>query len=82
MNNSHPTHVTVCDGKYTVIYDFDTGQSECLRYGEPWRDLCGDKIVLALFDTIVELRTKVEQLEHAIKCAEEYAINDPEEYKP
>ncbi len=78
---SNPTHVTVCDGKYTVIYDFDTGQSECLRYGEPWRDLCGDKMVLALFDTIIELRTKVEQLEHAIKCADEYAINDPEEYK-
>lgn len=81
MSNPYPTHVTVCDGKYTVIYDFDTGQSECLRYGEPWRDLCGDKMVLALFDTIIELRTKVEQLEHAIKCADEYAINDPEEYK-
>ena len=81
MSNPYPTHVTVCDGKYTVIYDFDTGQAECLRYGEPWRDLCGDKMVLALFDTIIELRTKVEQLEHAIKCADEYAINDPEEYK-
>jgi hypothetical protein len=79
---SNPTHVTVCDGKYTVIYDFDTGQSECLRYGEPWRDLCGDKMVLALFDEIVELREKVEQLERAIKGTEKYAINDPEEYKP
>lgn len=61
MSNPYPTHVTVCDGKYTVIYDFDTGQSECLHYGEPWRDLCGDKMVLALFDTIVELRETLRQ---------------------
>lgn len=78
MSNPHPTHVTVCDGKYTVIYDFDTGQSECLHYGKPWRDLCGDKMVLALFDTIVELREKVEKLTEELYQAE-CTIHDIEE---
>lgn len=55
----YPTEITVCEGKYTVIYDFTTGRSECLRYGEPWRQLTGDKMVLALFDEIVSLRRQL-----------------------
>jgi hypothetical protein len=39
------------------------GQSEALRYGEKWRDLCGDKMVLAMFDTIVELRERAAEVE-------------------
>jgi len=60
---TYPTRIDVCDGKYTIIYDFETGQSECLRYGEKWRDLCGDKMVLAMFDTIVELRERAAEVE-------------------
>jgi hypothetical protein len=60
---TYPTSIDLCDGKYTVIYDFDTGQSEALRYGKKWRDLCGDKMVLAMFDEIVELRKRLEILE-------------------
>jgi hypothetical protein len=52
---SYPTRIDLCDGKYSVIYDFDKGQSECLRYGKKWRELCDDKMVLAMFDRIVEL---------------------------
>jgi len=52
---NYPTKIELCEGKYSVIYNLDTGQSECFRYGEPWRDLCGDKMVLAMFDRIVEL---------------------------
>ena len=59
---TYPTRIDVCDGKYTIIYDFETGQSEALRYGEKWRDLCGDKMVLAMFDTIVELQKQIEEL--------------------
>lgn len=55
---SYPTRIDLCDGKYSVIYDLRTGQSECLRYGEKWRDLCGDKMVLAMFDRIVELEAE------------------------
>ena len=40
---SYPTKIDLCDGKYSVIYDLETGQSECLRYGEKWRELCGDR---------------------------------------
>ena len=70
---TYPTRIDVCDGKYTIIYDFDTGQSEALRYGEKWRDLCGDKMVLAMFDTIVELQergAKVDGLNEYIKKLE------------
>lgn len=59
---SYPTRVDVCDGKYTIIYDLKTGQSECLRYGEKWRSLTGDKMVLAMFDEIVALREEVAKL--------------------
>lgn len=59
---TYPTKLDLCDGKYTVIYDFGTGRSECLRYGEPWRQLCGDKMVLAMFDRIVELEEQVQNL--------------------
>jgi len=55
----YPTRLDFCDGKYTVIYDFSTGQSECLRYGQPWRQLVGDKMVLAMFDRVVELQAEV-----------------------
>lgn len=61
MSAPHPTEITVCDGKYTVVFDLDTGRSECLRYGQPWRQLKWDKMVLALFDTIVELRDALRQ---------------------
>ena len=50
--SDYPTSINLCDGKYTIIYDFATGQSECLRYGQPWRQLVGDKMVLACFDEI------------------------------
>jgi len=55
---SYPTKIELCDGKYTVIYDLEKGISQCLRYGEPWRELCGDKMVLALFDRVVELEAE------------------------
>lgn len=35
--------VTVADGKYTVV--IDGGKLTALRYGEPWRDLCGDNLI-------------------------------------
>jgi hypothetical protein len=59
LMDDYPTEITLCDGKYTVVYDFNTGRSECLRYGEQWRDLVGDKMVLAMFDEIVELRKRL-----------------------
>lgn len=47
--------ITLADGKYTVI-QYDDGRLCALRYGEPWRDLTGDKLVLALAQEVERLR--------------------------
>jgi hypothetical protein len=44
------TRIDLEGGKYTVIYD--NGRLSALRYGEPWRDLTGDGLVLALVHEI------------------------------
>ncbi len=54
--------VTVADGKYTVQADGD-GRLRCLRYGEEWRDLTGDGMVLALVQEIEALRADKARLE-------------------
>ncbi len=69
MSKPYPTRIDLCDGKYTVIYDLDTGRAECLHHGKTWRDLRGDKMVLAMFDRIVELeREKVAEKAQAEKA--------------
>lgn len=50
--------LTICDGKYTLIYNEETGEFRALRYGEQWRDLVGDKMVLALLTEILDGRKK------------------------
>lgn len=51
--------VTLEDGKYTVILNKAASEPGrtfyALRYGEHWRDLTGDKLMLAMFNQIVEL---------------------------
>lgn len=49
----------VYDGKYTLVWDDETGHLQALRYGEPWRDLVGDGLVLALFQEVEGLRKKL-----------------------
>lgn len=71
----YPTRLDLCDGKYTVIYDLNKGQSECLRYGEKWRDLRGDKMTLAMFDRIVELQIKVAEAESSERVAHNLLAN-------
>lgn len=67
---SYSTRLDLCDGKYSVIYDPETGQAECLRYGEKWRELCGDKMVLEMFDRIIELDEEIMRLSEALKQGE------------
>lgn len=50
--------VDVGGGKYTVIQD-DTGRLTALRYGEPWRDCCGDGLILALAYELEEARIQL-----------------------
>lgn len=41
--------ITLDNGKYTVVYDATGAYPEqCLRYGEPWRDLVGDNLIFWL----------------------------------
>lgn len=69
MITDYPTRLDLCDGKYTVIFDLKTGQAECLRYGEPWRSLVGDKMVLAMFDELVAAREQRDRLLAAASTA-------------
>jgi len=50
--------VTIYDGKYTVIMNTNGGL-RALRYGDEWRDLTGDGLVLALAQEVEELREKM-----------------------
>lgn len=63
--------VTVDDGKYTLVQDA-TGKQFALRYGEPWRDLVGDGLTLALGYSIEEARKLAED---AITELESYHID-------
>lgn len=54
--------VTVYDGKYTVVI-MPMGGLFALRYGEEWRDLTGDGLVLALAQEIEELRERLAKAE-------------------
>lgn len=49
------TKVSVAEGKYTVVFDEDGGL-KALRYGEEWRDCCGDNLVYCLASELHELR--------------------------
>jgi len=46
------------NGKYTYMFDENTGVQEVLRYGEPWRgkELTGDNFILAMAHEIQRLR--------------------------
>jgi hypothetical protein len=50
--------VTVGDGKYTVQHDA-SGRLVALRYGEPWRDCCGDGLIFTLAWELAECRAEL-----------------------
>ncbi len=54
-------NITVGSGKYTVVMD-DKGYLSALRYGEPWRDCCGDNLVYALASEVESLRAALEKV--------------------
>lgn len=49
------TKIELEDGKYTVTYN--KGELKALRYGEPWREMIGDKLMYAMFCRIQELES-------------------------
>lgn len=51
-------------GKYTVVNELGKGGGfHALRYGEKWRSLAGDNLVLAMFHEIEELRERLDVAE-------------------
>lgn len=64
--------VSVEDGKYTVIMESD-GRLHALRYGEPWRELSGDKFVYCLAAELDQSRNEVADLKAKLAKAEENA---------
>lgn len=51
------------DGKYTIILENHPYSFVALRYGEQWRDLTGDKLILALVQKVLELEDKLAKME-------------------
>lgn len=62
------TEITVGDGKYTLVHN-NGAHFHCLRYGEVWRDLVGDGMVLALVQRIEELEEQVAELKQDLQVA-------------
>lgn len=60
--------IDLCEGKYTVVYDHNTHELKALRYGDMWRDLTGDRMIHAMFDEIVELRSKLNYAHVTLDC--------------
>jgi hypothetical protein len=58
--------IVLCDGKYTIIFNDDPQKFDINveRYGEPWRLVTGDNLILALIHKIIELQ---EQLKGKVK---------------
>lgn len=61
---------------YTVIQD-ERGGLYALRRGEPWRDCCGDGLILALAQEIEELREERDKLRDRIADLEGEAPRQP-----
>ena len=61
-------NVSICDGKYTVIQE-PTGETRVLRYGEEWRDVTGDNVIVGLAWELQESRERIKRLEDRIHRA-------------
>lgn len=62
---SKPEHISVCDGKYTVV--IDGGKLTALRHGEPWQDLCGNNLVYWLAAELQRTREALIDLDEAAR---------------
>lgn len=54
-------NITFNEGAYTLIRDA-TGKLYALRFGEQWRDLAGDNLILSLGQEVDRLRTALRDI--------------------
>ena len=55
--------IELMDGKYTVVNELEEGGGfRALRYGEEWRNLVGDNLVLAMAYEIEELKAERDEM--------------------
>ena len=47
--------------EYTITIDFKNNVFHATRHGEPWRDLVGDQLVLALCNRIEDLEEQLDK---------------------
>lgn len=57
----NPVDVATSDGKYFVIQN-DQGYVMVRRYGEAWRDVTGDKLILQLAMDLQDARDRIKEL--------------------
>ncbi|MFU8688454.1 hypothetical protein ACNA6I_01350 [Rossellomorea sp. FS2] len=63
------------EGKYSVVNELSNGGGlRALRYGEEWRNLSGDGLILAMYHEIERLQEKVEEYENLAEEFDYYAI--------
>mgnify|MGYP006279048435 CR=1 FL=1 len=69
--------VSICDGKYTIIQD-SSCRSKVLRYGEEWREVTGDNVILGAAFEIEKLKERIKNLENAGSyMAQSFSGRDP-----
>ena len=61
---SDMVNVVICDGKYAIIQD-ESGSTNVLRYGEGWRNVTGDNVILGAAYEIQKLQDRIKRLEEA-----------------
>lgn len=54
------------EGKYFWLFDERSGRQEALHHGEPWRDLTGDNLTLAMGQRIEELEAALTEAHRVI----------------
>ena len=66
------------DEKYTLVIKKD-GSFKALRYGQEWRDLTGDKLVLTMCQRIEQLEEKIMCIQLPKKVRETTNFRKPED---
>lgn len=71
---SDMVNVVICDGKYAIIQD-ESGSTNVLRYGEGWRNVTGDNVILGAAYEIDKLREYIKKLEEELmEVRNKYAV--------